>query len=115
MRFPPGRARLVTRPIPRGSPAAIIKIGIVDVAFLAADGANEPIVTITSTFSPTSSLAMSGTRSSVIVRKSTLEDKGFSLNPTQLSKSFNKDRSYLGNRFSSGVENANPENLQLRP
>ena len=29
----------------------------------------------------------------VIVRKSTLEDKGFSLDPTQLSKSYNKDRS----------------------
>src|SRR5262249_13482921 len=60
--LPPGRARLATRPPPTGSPAAANTIGITDVACLAASTA-PPRVTITSTLSPTNSVAISAKRS----------------------------------------------------
>ena len=37
--LPPGRARLATRPAPTGSPAFVITMGIVVVAFFAANAA----------------------------------------------------------------------------
>ena len=36
VKFPPGRARLLTKPVPIGSPTAAMTIGIVDVARFAA-------------------------------------------------------------------------------
>jgi hypothetical protein len=62
--FPPGRARLATRPLPTGSPALAKTIGIVVVACLAASGARVPAATITSTLRRTNSAASSGRRSS---------------------------------------------------
>ena len=40
--LPPGRARLATRPAPTGSPAFVITMGMVVVAFLAANAAGVP-------------------------------------------------------------------------
>src|SRR5215813_3923006 len=47
--LPPGRARLVTTPVPTGSPADAITIGITDVACFAARTAGVLCVTMTST------------------------------------------------------------------
>jgi hypothetical protein len=55
---PPGRLRLVTRPYLTGSNATSKTIGIVEVASFAATALyGEPVVTITSTLSSTSSAA----------------------------------------------------------
>ena len=40
--LPPGRARLATRPAPTGSPEFTITMGMVVVAFFAANGAGVP-------------------------------------------------------------------------
>ena len=50
VRFPPGRARLGTRPRSNGFPLAVT-MGMVVVAWLAAWAAAEPAVTMTSTLS----------------------------------------------------------------
>ncbi len=61
--FPPGWAKLVTSPVPTGSPRATITMGIVVVACLAAKAVTVPGTTIRSTFSLTNSAAKSGSRS----------------------------------------------------
>ena len=58
--FPPGRARLATRPLPTGSAANVTTMGMVVVARLAAWAAGVDEVTITSTLSRTSSAAKAG-------------------------------------------------------
>ena len=60
--FPPGRARLATSPVPTGSPASAITMGISRVACLAARVGGVNQVTITSTLRRTNSAARSGTR-----------------------------------------------------
>jgi hypothetical protein len=60
--LPPGRARLVTYPLPTGSFANENMIGMVDVACLTA-GTAPPPVTMTLTFNATSSAAISAKRS----------------------------------------------------
>ena len=57
VRLPPGRARLATHPPATGSSPAIMTIGIVDVAALAARTATAPGATITSTLCLTRSAA----------------------------------------------------------
>jgi hypothetical protein len=57
--LPPGRARLATSPLPNGSPAAVMTIGMVEVARLAASGARVPFATMMSTWRRTSSAAKS--------------------------------------------------------
>src|SRR5262245_59911911 len=61
--FPPGRARLATKPVLTGSPADANTIGMTDVACFAARTDAVPQVTITSTFSRTNSAAISARRS----------------------------------------------------
>ena len=61
--LPPGRAKLATKPSPTGSVAAAITIGIVLVAFFAANGGVPPEVTIRSTLRPAKSAASSLSRS----------------------------------------------------
>src|SRR6266480_3667467 len=61
--LPPGRARLATRPVPTGSPAAAKTMGMTDVACLAATIAAVADVTMTSTLRRTSSAAISSKRS----------------------------------------------------
>ena len=61
--FPPGRAKLATNPLPTGSVAEPMTIGMVNVACCAAWLACVPAVTIRSTFSLTSSSARAGNRS----------------------------------------------------
>ena len=61
--LPPGRARLATRPAPTGSPALAITMGMVVVAFLAANAGGVPVTTIRSTLRRTKSAASSGRRS----------------------------------------------------
>ena len=63
MILPPGRARLAIKPIPTGSPAFAITMGIVVVAFFAANAAGVARTTIKSTFRRTRSAASSGMRS----------------------------------------------------
>jgi len=62
--FPPGRARLATRPTPTGSPTATMTMGIELVSCLTARVTCVPGVTMTSTFSRTRLRAISRTRSS---------------------------------------------------
>src|SRR5262249_46207750 len=61
----PGRARLATSPAPTGSPTLTITIGIVLVAFLAANDACVTTETIASTLSWTNSAASCGSRSNL--------------------------------------------------
>ena len=63
MTLPPGRARLATKPAPTGSPAFVITMGMVVVAFLAANAGGVPVTTIRSTLRRTRSAASSGRRS----------------------------------------------------
>src|SRR5262245_56440548 len=84
--FPPGRARLATRPTPTGSLLAPRTIGIVLVAFLAANPAGVPAVTITSTFWRTRSAARSPRRSGVSVRRPALNDDVFPIHITEFRK-----------------------------
>src|SRR5262244_4617526 len=62
--FPSGRARLVTNPLPTGSPTCVITMGIVTVAPLAARIGAGPVVIMMSTLRLTSS-ASAGRRSNV--------------------------------------------------
>ena len=57
--LPPGRAKLVTRPLPTGSDASANTIGIAEVARCNA-GTAVPAVTMTSTLRPISSAAIPG-------------------------------------------------------
>jgi len=61
--LPPGRARLATRPVPTGSPAAAKTMGMTDVACMAAAIKLVPAVTMTSTLRWTNSAAISAARS----------------------------------------------------
>jgi hypothetical protein len=61
--LPPGRARLAMSPPWTGLPVVTITMGIVEVAFLAAEAPGLDPVTITSTFARTSSSASWGRRS----------------------------------------------------
>jgi len=63
VRFPPGRARLATRPSLTGSPPPKKTIGVVEVALFAARIAVALAAAITSTLRPTSSAANAGSRS----------------------------------------------------
>jgi hypothetical protein len=63
--FPPGRARLATRPLPTGSATNVATIGMVVVARLAARAAGVDTVTMTSILSRTSSAAKAGSWSSL--------------------------------------------------
>src|SRR5262245_25370634 len=60
--FPPGRERLMTRPVAIGSPVSAITIGISCVACFAATAVGVNQVTMTSTLKRTSSAASSGSR-----------------------------------------------------
>jgi stage V sporulation protein G len=63
--FPPGLARLATNPCSTASSTAPMTMGIVLVACFAARTPGGVMVTITSTFSRTSSAASSGSRSAL--------------------------------------------------
>jgi hypothetical protein len=62
--LPPGCERLETTPAPTGSPTPVKTIGMVEVAFFAANAAGVLNVVIKSTFEPTSSAAKAPRRSS---------------------------------------------------
>jgi hypothetical protein len=61
--FPPGRARLATKPVPTGSALTAMTIGIDVVASLAAWLTGVEVVTIRSTGRRTNSAASAGSRS----------------------------------------------------
>ena len=67
--FPPGWARLGTTPAPTGSPTNRKIIGVVLVAFRAAIATGVVYATSASRFSPASSAASSGSRSSLFSAK----------------------------------------------
>ena len=60
--LPPGRAKLVTKPEPIGSPANGKTIGIADVACFAASAGAVPVAIMTSTLRRTNSAAISANR-----------------------------------------------------
>ena len=62
MTLPPGFAKLVTSPLPTGSPTIAMTIGIERVDFFAAAVAKPPSATMTSTPLRTMSAASSGKR-----------------------------------------------------
>jgi len=68
--FPPGFARLATRPSATGSFTAVMTIGIVVVARFAASVAGVPVVMMTSTPCRTSAAARSGSSSSRSAKRS---------------------------------------------
>ena len=61
--FPPGRARLFTKPLATGSIMLDMTMGIVEVTFCAARTASESLATMTSTLSRTNSVASEVNRS----------------------------------------------------
>jgi hypothetical protein len=63
VKFPPGRARLLTKPVPIGSPTAAMTTGIVVVVRLAARAAGVPAVTMISDLRAMSSAMSAGKRS----------------------------------------------------
>ena len=75
--LPPGRARLATRPSPTGSTLLVTTIGIVVVAFLAADAAGPDVTTIRSTLSRTKSAASKGRRIKLLLGKPVLDGEIF--------------------------------------
>ena len=86
MTLPPGRARLATRPAPTGSGTFVITMGMVVVAFFAANAAVVPATTIRSTLRRTKSAASSGRRSGFCSRKPVLDGDILSLNPSKLAQ-----------------------------
>src|SRR5438132_6034060 len=83
--FPPGRARLATRPAPTGSPTDAKTIGMTVVARLAAATAAVPWVMVTSTLRRTNSLEISAFRAPL--RPPVLDCDVATFHPTQLMKS----------------------------
>jgi len=63
VKFPPGRARLLTKPVPIGSPTAAMTTGIVVVVRLTARAAGVPAVTMISDLRAMSSAMSAGKRS----------------------------------------------------
>ena len=86
MTLPPGRARLATRPAATGSTPLAITIGMVVVAFLAANAAGVDVTTIRSTLRRTKSAASSGRRSGFCLGKPVLDGDILSLNPSKLAQ-----------------------------
>src|SRR5262249_25457216 len=67
--FPPGRARLSMSPSPTGSRKLVVTMGMVPVAFLAANVACVDVATMTSTLRRTSPAAKSANRSGLPAAK----------------------------------------------
>ena len=68
--LPPGRARLATRPVPTGSAALVMTMGMARVAFFAACAAGAPETTRRRGLRPTSSAARAGSLSNWPSRES---------------------------------------------
>ena len=87
--LPPGRARLAIKPAPTGSPTFVITMGIVAVAFLAANAVGRDATTIRSTLRRTKSAASSRKLRQALrflLGKSILEGDALSLNPSKLAQ-----------------------------
>ena len=85
--FPPGRARLVTYPLPTGSLSCAITMGIVTAASLAARVSGGPAVTIMSTLRRTSSATERGEAIKFSLCVSILDDNVFPLYVPELAQS----------------------------
>ena len=84
--LPPGRARLVTKPAPTGSAGFVITMGMVVVAFFAANADGVSGTIIRSTLRRTNSAASSGNRSGFLLCKPILDGDVFPLNPSKLAQ-----------------------------
>src|SRR5262245_947731 len=112
--FPPGRARLATKPVPTGSPADANTIGMTDVACFAARTDAVPQVTMTSTFSRTNSAAISARRSLRPSAPSIFDCDCAALDPTKLAQSLHQRGDPLaGGRRCSRTEETNRAVLAL--
>src|SRR5215468_7050158 len=92
--LPPGRARLATRPVLRGSATVANTIGMTEVAFFAAKTGG-PDVTMTSTFSRTNSAATSRKTLGAPFRPTNLKRDGAALDPPEFAQSLHKSRDQL--------------------
>ena len=90
MTLQPGRARLATRPLPTGSPAAAKTMGMTDVACFAATTDEVPSVTITSTLSRANSAAISAERSLRPSPPTKLDRDGATLDPPEFPQPLDK-------------------------
>ena len=108
--LPPAAPKLTTRPLPNGSPAFAITIGMVADARFAASGARVPIARITSTLRLTSSAASSGKRSRLLSREPRLERYILAFSPAQLLKRINQNRPSLRSEWCPRSEDSNPIN-----
>src|SRR5262249_28264350 len=95
--FPPGLAKLATNPLPRGSDTCAKTIGTVLVSDCNAAVAGVVMLTRTSGFSPTNSLANSCTRPDVESARIVDTDVA-TVDPSQVSEPLSK-RGVLGLRF----------------
>lgn len=86
MTLPPGRAKLAISPLPTGSPAATITIGIVVVARLVASGASVPGATITSACGVDQLCGNLGQPIEPVIRVPALEYEVLAFNQSELAK-----------------------------
>src|SRR6266550_1577269 len=110
--LPPGRARLATRPKTTGFTMPVITMGMVVVAFFAANAGFPPVTTITSTLRRTRSAARSGRRSFFPSAKPVLVGDIFSFDPSKLgqllSERLHEDRA---TRSSAWIEETDAEDF----
>jgi hypothetical protein len=88
--LPRGRARLATRPVPTGSPAAAKTMGMTDVACLVATTTAVPDVTMTSTLRWTNSAAISAKPRVVLSRSSIAGRRVAASDPTKFAQPLQK-------------------------
>jgi len=84
--LPPGRARLATKSKPTGSLVFVITMGMVVVAFFAANAGGVPETTIRSTLRRTTSAANSGQALWRSLGESVLDGDILSLDPSKLEQ-----------------------------
>src|SRR3954468_23152303 len=99
--FPPGRARLATRPVATGSPTATIASGIDVAAFLTASEAGVPAVTITSTFRAINSAV--GKAFILSFRPSILDQNVLALDVAEVPQAFAERRDEICLKDSSRI------------
>src|SRR5437667_9773019 len=87
--LPPGRARLLTMPLPTGSNANAKTIGMTDVACIVARTA-PPVVTMTSTLSRTNSAGDLSVALGASLRPANLDCDGPTLDPAEVAQPLHK-------------------------
>src|SRR5215475_8703118 len=97
--FPPGCAKLATKPLPTGSVAYAMTMGIVLVACCSGRMAADNPVTMMSTFKRTSSAATSGNRSISSLGRAPLDDEILAFHIAELTHPLLEPGKYAGKSF----------------